>query len=114
MTCAGSAIDAIANRLTNGVGRSSKPAQTIRVASMAMVGAAGHEPRIRQGAQLERHRAERHIRHRGMDLSGGALGLPHQPQDLAAAWRGEGGQNRGVEHVLNLDQTKMKGNRNDS
>ena len=33
-----------------------------------------------------------------VDVAGGALRVPHQPQDLAAARRGEGGQDGGIEH----------------
>ena len=46
-----------------------------------------------------------------VDVAGGDLAVPHQPQDLAAAGRRDGGEDGGFEHAIYLDQTKMRVNR---
>src|SRR3954453_21226032 len=76
-----------------------------------MFAAASDEPRLGEGAQLQRYRAERDVGHSAVDVTRARLAIPDEPQDFAPARRGDRGEHAAVEHVMNLDQTKMKGKR---
>ena len=65
---------------------------------MAVLAPDVDQSRLAERAELERDGAERHVRHGGVDLAGGDLAVPHQAQDLAAARRGDGGEDGVVEH----------------
>ena len=67
---------------------------------MAVLAAHADESRLAERAELQRDRAERDVRHGRVDVAGGDLAVPHQPQDLAAAGRRDGGQDGGIEHDI--------------
>ena len=69
-----------------------------RVEAVPVLAADVDESGLGQRAELQRDGAERHVRHGGVDVAGGELAVPHQAQDLAAARRGDGGEDGGVEH----------------
>ena len=52
---------------------------------MAAVAARLDQPGIGEHLQVLRHRAERDVAERAMDVTGCALLAPYEPQDLAAA-----------------------------
>ena len=82
------------------------PACTVE--TMPALGSHLHETGVAQRPELQRNRAECHVGHGPMDVSGAQLALPDQPQYFTPPRRGDGGQGRGVErHGINLDITKL-------
>src|SRR5207237_4547393 len=70
------------------------------VEAVFVVAAALDETGFAERAQLQRHGAEGDVGHRGMNVPGGQLAAPYEPQDLAPAWRRDGGKDgRGMLHV---------------
>jgi len=70
------------------------------IETAAAVDSRGHEPLGLEGPQMLRDRTESDVAERTVDLSGGALVTPHQPQDLAATRRRDALD--GGEHVVTL------------
>src|SRR5688572_24328824 len=62
------------------------------VKALPVLAAAGDEPGLAQRFQLERDRAERDVGQRRVDVTGGALAIPDESEDLAAARGGDGGK----------------------
>src|SRR5262245_32308789 len=61
----------------------SQPLAVHAVVAVAPLGPHAHEPRLRERAQLERYRAERHVGKRRIDRARRQLFVPQQAQDLA-------------------------------
>lgn len=68
------------------------------VEAMPAVHADVDEPGLGETTELQRHGARRDVGHGLADGAGGPLALPHEPQDLEAAGRGDGREDGGVEH----------------
>lgn len=81
-------------------GRQRRPAGAVE--AMPPLHADVDEARLGQTAELQRHGAGRDVGHGPADGAGRPLALPHQPQDLEAAGRGEGREDGGVEHDHHL------------
>lgn len=56
------------------------------------------EPGPCERLELKRDGAERHVRHRGMDVARRPFLPPHEAEDLLPAGRGDGGQRGAVDH----------------
>lgn len=70
------------------------------VEALPTLGTDGHEAGALEGVEVLGDGAKGDVSQRTVDLAGGSLCVPHEPQDLAAARGGKGGQRPGHVDVV--------------
>src|SRR5690242_7985740 len=96
----------IVPRLLENFGQRTEGFPARAVVTVAALGARVDEAGVEQRLQLQRDRAEGDIRHRAVNVARGALLVPDQAEDLAAAGRSGSGES-GRRHVYTLVTTKI-------